>query len=65
MHLALLLINGDLDIFHHIAQGVELILSLVHPRIKSGDPIIETIIHCCHGSFQLLITPLGGIDLVD
>ena len=61
----LLFVHGDLDVFLHVTEGPELILPLVYPHVKSGDPIVETMIHRHHGGLQLLVTPLGGINLID
>ena len=65
IHLLLLLVEGDTNILKAVVDSAKLILQLVHPCIKSGDPIIETVICCHHGSLQFLIMPFGGIDLVD
>ena len=46
-------------------EGLELILPLVYPHVKGRDPIIETIICCRHGSLQLLIPLLGGLNVID
>ena len=35
IHLALLLVNRGLDVFHHIVESAMLVLTLVHPGIKS------------------------------
>ena len=63
--LMLLFIDGGTDIVLHVADGTEPILQSVWPHVQCRNPVVETIVRDRHGSFQLLVTLLGGLDLVD
>ena len=63
--LTLLLVDGGADVILYVVDGPEPIFQPVQPRIQCQNPIIETIIHDHHSSFQLLVTHLGGLNLVD
>ena len=65
VHSVLLFVEGDVNILKAVMDGVRHILQLVCSPVKSRDPIVEMIIHCCHGSLQFLVTPLGGINLIN